>query len=687
LKKIDGAANSLLGIINDILDYSKIQAGKLDIERISFQLEAVIDNLASVSSVMTQNKDIELLVERSNEVPVNLVGDPLRLNQILTNLLNNAIKFTEEGLIALRIDLAPGSEMSPQLVFTVEDTGIGMDEETVDHIFNPFEQADNSITRRFGGTGLGLSIVQQLISLMNGSLSVQSIKGEGTTFTVQLPFEKSEIEINYRAYESTSFEKLRVLVVDDSVEAVEVLEHILQGFGCHTALAYDAEHGIELVQQADKKNEPFDFVLMDWRLPSMDGLAASAEIKQHNQHPPVIIVETAYGQQLLRGERANTEHVDALLTKPIPPSSLFDTLIRFMDKTAVEATGVEVSDISMRLSGLHLLLVEDNVINQEVACKMLERAGASVLVANHGEEALSWMERSGARIDAILMDMQMPVMDGLQATQQIRERREWKLIPIIAMTANARKEDRQACLEAGMNDHVPKPIDPELLFSTITQWCGVPDSATLVEHAVHIEQQQESLQVIDLDLALARTSNDGLMLFRLLNTLSQQSHVMVKAAFDLYQQGHVKGAYAQLHNLKGSSGNLSVGEIHQLSSQILEKINAEERVDPTLFVALKEACERLQGQLPEIQKLLGVAVESSAAGQTKIVLNSEEDRVLYRDLVAALQAKDFEAEDLLEQFLDRQGEAARVALASVNEAIFGMQFDKALTELQQRVEP
>ncbi len=694
LKKIDAAANSLLGIINDILDYSKIQAGKLGIEQVPFQLEAVIDNLVNVSSVMAKDKDIELLVERSDNVPVNLVGDSLRLNQILSNLMSNAIKFTDRGLITLSVRLVPGTEQAPQLIFRVKDTGVGMSEEAVDKVFQPFEQADNSITRRYGGTGLGLTIVQQLIQLMSGTLRVESQLGEGTEFIVELPFALSDREIDYRAYDSASFEKLRILIVDDSQEAVRVLDHILSSFGCQTMLAYDGERAVSLALKMDEVGEPFDFILMDWRLPGIDGLAASMQIKQGNQHPPVIIMETAYGQQLLTEHKAEANFVDALLTKPITPSNLFDTLIRFIQPS--EGSGHrDVLGSEIRLDGLKLLLVEDNEINQEVACKMLEGAGAMVMLANHGGEALEWMERYGTNIDAVLMDMQMPVMDGVQATQKIRENAEWSSVPVIAMTANARNEDREVCLQAGMDDHLAKPIDTEKLFTTVARWCGLSqeDARPVVPASGGAEDGQKQtdaeqpLAILNLEKALARMQQDRKGLFQLLDRLNQQSVTDVQEAKQCYQQGERDQAQSLIHNLKGASGNLAAEELFALSEDLSEQLKGEDEVEETLFDQVEAACGRLQQQTRKVAEELGVvaAAPQTAAAEGALCLEDAAEQALYHQLMEALHNHDFAAEDLLEQLLATQGDEVRAQFEAVTEAVFGMQFEQAAEKLEQLV--
>ena len=593
LKKIDGAAHALLGIINDILDYSKIEAGKLDIEEVPFNLEEVLDNVVNVTSMAAKNKDIELFFIRCGKVPVQLEGDPLRLGQILINLVNNAVKFTEQGEVSVSIERLADRDGRPRVGFCISDTGIGMDEQTVANIFKPFEQADSSTTRRFGGTGLGLAIVRQLVAMMEGELSVESEPGKGTLFRVDLPLKRSGRTVDYRAYDKRAFQKLRVLAVDDNPTALLVLEEILNEFGCSATLATDAESALELWRNARGGDAPYDLVLMDWRLPGMDGVKAAKTIKEEGgSDAPVVIMETAYGREELAGELEGSD-VDALLGKPITSSSLFDTMVRLIEPSREEEERVAEPLSSVSLAGLNLLLVEDNEVNQEVAKAMLSGVGAHVTVADHGAEALTRLEELGDAVDAVLMDVQMPVMDGMEATRRIRERGEWVKLPVIAMTANASVRDREACLAAGMNDHVPKPIDPEHLFTTLTRWAkprrGEAHAPASIQAADERPSAQGRLPGIDVEQALGRLNHDGALLHQLLKRLIQDSGPAVPRARELLAGGDRPGAQRLIHSLKGVSGNLAAERIFQAARELDDQLKGDDPVDEGLFDELEAA--------------------------------------------------------------------------------------------------
>ena len=682
LKKIDGAAHSLLGIINDILDYSKIEAGKLDIEEIAFNLEEVLDNVAGVTSMAAKSKDIELFFIRCSAVPLQLSGDPLRLGQILINLVNNAVKFTEQGEVSLSLERLADRDHRQWIGFCVSDTGIGMDEATLQAVFEPFQQADDSTTRRFGGTGLGLTIVRQLVAMMGGELSIESEPGKGTTFRVDLPFERSNERIDYRNYDHRAFQRLRVLAVDDNPTALLVLEEILEGFGCAVTLATDAESGLQLWRDAHAGDAPFDVVLMDWRLPGMDGITAAAEIKRSGgDGAPVVIMETAYGREEMV-DRLEEAGIDALLVKPITPSNLFDTLVQLIepDEVPPEAPQPELNATS--LAGLNLLLVEDNEVNQEVAGAMLEGVGARVTVADDGAQALARLEASETGFDAVLMDMQMPVMDGMEATRRIRERADWRELPVIAMTANASARDREECLGGGMNDHVPKPIDPQRLFNTLARWTRLPPSAPASVAAPPepaprptVDDRPGELTGIDMERALARLNHDGALFHRLLERLLQQSGPQVTEARDHWRGGEREAAQRIVHAIKGVSGNLSADHIFAAAAELEEALKTDGEVDEALFERLEAAFS----ELAEAYRPLAPEPPAPTEPEAPNGPPSEEVSALAATLRESLEKQNLGAKrhfDALAAALDNPG-----VLHGVREAMDRLDFTSALERL------
>ena len=425
-------ATSLLGIINDILDFSKIEAGKLDMESVEFNLDDVLVNLANLVTVKAQEKEnLEVLFATARDVPRFLVGDPLRLGQVLINLANNAVKFTESGEIVVTTELLEQNEAGLTIQCSVRDTGIGLTEEQIGKLFQSFAQADTSTTRKFGGTGLGLTISKRLVEMMGGDIWVESEPGQGTTFSFTAKFGLGEETVKKRLVPSSDLRGMKVLVVDDSATSRNILQDMLESFTFDVTLAASAEEGLEEIQRADL-DQPYELVLMDWKMPGMDGLEASEHIKnqQNLSKIPAIILVTAYGREELM-QRAEQIGLEGFLIKPIGPSVLFDTIMQAFGEAVPETSRIaqkpeQETEAFERIRGANVLLVEDNEINQQVAREILEGAGLNVTVANDGQEGVNAVKESD--YDLVLMDIQMPVMDGYTATRQIRkwERGSWK---------------------------------------------------------------------------------------------------------------------------------------------------------------------------------------------------------------------------------------------------------------------
>jgi PAS domain S-box-containing protein len=507
LKKIQSSANALLGIINDILDFSKIEAGKMDIETVDFNLEDVMENLANLVTVKAQEKeDLEVLFNTHWEVPRFLVGDPLRLGQVLINLSNNAVKFTDSGEIVVSSELLEQNEDRITLKFSVRDTGIGLTEEQAGKLFQSFTQADTSTTRKYGGTGLGLAISKKLVNMMGGEIWVESEYGRGTTFNFTADFGLGKERAKKRFAPSTDLRGTKVLVVDDNATSRKILKDMLESFTFEVTVAASGQEGITELKNAEK-DQPFELVVMDWKMPEMDGIEASRRIKSHSglTKIPAIILVTAYGREEVM-QQAEQVGLDGFLLKPVSASVLFDASMQAFGEALPERSRVsrgaqKEAEVLKHLKGAHVLLVEDNEINQQVAREILEGAGLKVSLANNGREAIDAIQKN--EYDAVLMDVQMPVMDGYTATRKIRE---WELketepkdknqdsalspqsseLPIIAMTAHAMAGDADKSIAAGMSDHITKPIDPDQLFGTLQKWIQ-PD-----KKRVHVESPEVS---------------------------------------------------------------------------------------------------------------------------------------------------------------------------------------------------
>jgi two-component system sensor histidine kinase/response regulator len=476
LAKIQGSGKHLLGIINDILDLSKIEAGKMVVEHIQFDLDEVLENVAGVIAEKAAAKGLELIFDVDADVPRSLVGDPLRVGQVLINYANNAVKFTERGEIVVHVS-ALGGDHEVVLHFSVTDTGIGIDPEQCGRLFESFEQADSSTTRRFGGTGLGLAISRQLAGLMGGEVGVESEPGKGSTFWFTARFGRGA-ERTRSLLPEPDLRGRRVLVVDDNEHAREVLCELLRSMSFEVACAASGALAVAEIGRAAAAGTPYEVIFLDWQMPDLDGIATARRIRSARPKDcPHLIMVTAFGREEVM-QPASEAGIDAVLIKPVSASQLFDGLIRVLGGAregvpAGDREGVAVGPPPELgpITGARILLVEDNELNQEVATALLGEAGFEVEVAGNGAVALDRLAgETGGGFDLVLMDMQMPVMDGLTATRAIRRRPELADLPIVAMTANAMAGDRERCLEAGMNDHMTKPIDPDELWTQLRRW-------------------------------------------------------------------------------------------------------------------------------------------------------------------------------------------------------------------------
>jgi len=478
VQKVHASAESLLGIINDILDFSKIEAGKLDVELIPFDLGQVMDDLANLVGMNAEEKGLELLFALPPQLPMALIGDPSRLRQVLLNLGNNAVKFTERGEVAVAIDVAERDDASVLLRFEVRDTGIGMNVEQQQGLFQPFSQADASTSRRYGGTGLGLAISRHLVRLMGGELVVESTSGRGSLFRFSVRFDlQTGPTAKPRALRHEGLRGTRALIVDDNASAREVLAGMTAALGLNADTAADGQDALRLVALADASDQPYDLVLLDWKMPGMDGVECTRLLSQREsrRHPtPTVLMLTAFSRDEALQRLAEQQlSVGAFLTKPVTPSTLFDACSAALGLALRHPTRTERREEAMlghqtRLAGVRILLVEDNAINRELALDVLSRAGVVVSIACDGQQALDMLGRQ--RFDAVLMDCQMPIMDGYAATRALRQRPQLRDLPVIAMTANAMVGDRDKVLAAGMNDHIAKPIKLDEMFATLARW-------------------------------------------------------------------------------------------------------------------------------------------------------------------------------------------------------------------------
>jgi signal transduction histidine kinase/DNA-binding response OmpR family regulator/HPt (histidine-containing phosphotransfer) domain-containing protein len=575
VEKIDNAARTLLGILNDILDFSKVEAGKLTLDLQPFDLDKMLRDVGVILSANLGGKDVEILFDIDRNIPRWIVGDVLRLQQILINLGGNAVKFTNHGEVVLAARLEHGAKGQPVIAVSVSDTGIGIAEDKLASIFEGFSQAEHSTARRFGGSGLGLAISRRLVDLMGGEISATSHLGVGSLFRFTFPFEASHIRALARGG-TERLTALSALVIDDNASARQVLKGMVTSFGWR---AVEAASGAEALQVLDgmlDRGEFFDVVLVDWRMPGMDGWETAQRIKaMFAGHPmPLIVMVTAYDREALEVRRSETpDLLDNFLVKPITASMLFDAVA---DSKIGAARSPEVKRggrmAANRLAGVRLLLVEDNPTNQQVARELLQSVGAAVVVAEGGPQAIEILGEAPQGFDVVLMDIQMPEMDGYMAARQIREGLGLKGVPIIAMTANALPSDRQAALEAGMNDHVAKPFDLANLVDIIRGHVALPGSVPPAAEIAEAVGSSAALDggAIDVEAALERFCDDTDIYQRALSSFVAEAPKLLDQIVSQVAKGEAaepRQVSMLLHSLKGASAQIGADPLADLLAQ------------------------------------------------------------------------------------------------------------------------
>jgi len=623
LRKISDAAQHLLSIINDILDISKIESGKLTLEETDFDLDSLlVSRVFNLVSDRAQAKGLEIIFDIDPTAPQSLRGDPMRFSQLILNYTSNAIKFTEQGTIILRARMVEESATSILLHFEVRDSGLGIDPEQLPRLFETFQQSDSTTTRKYGGTGLGLAINRHLAELMGGEVGAESQPGVGSTFWFTARLRKSA-NIEKRKI-SAQLQGCRALVVDDSSDAREVLSSILGNFGLRVATAEGGEAAIAAVAMADRQRDPFDVLIVDWRMPEVDGMATARRVTELKlARPPTYIMVTAFDEPDLKKEAADLGFA-SVLTKPITASTLHDSLTTMVEGgsqlRSPSPTEASIAERALRSQhrGKRLLLAEDNLVNREVTLELLRDVGLEADVAKNGVEAVE--KATCHTYDLVLMDMQMPGMDGLEATRTIRALPEWERIPIIAMTANAFGEDRSACLAAGMNDHLGKPAAPADLYAVLLNWLdkqGTPTvspresekSAELSEQKADVRPDQEALPSIDVAKLLAQVKDNTAFFRRLLQLAAAEHRDDAGRLIDCAARGDFGTAFQIAHHIKGTASQIEATTVSACASRAEAKWRRGESVDAAQLEALTSA---LNGLLAEIDRYLAPPTRRSA---------------------------------------------------------------------------
>jgi two-component system sensor histidine kinase/response regulator len=681
IEKVHRSAESLLGIINDILDFSKIEAGKMDMETVNFRLEDVMDNLANLVGLKAEEKGVELLFNIPPEMPTALVGDPLRIGQVLVNLGNNAVKFTHDGEIIVEIQTLEESEDQIRLRFDVRDSGIGMTPEQQSKLFQSFSQADSSTTRKYGGTGLGLAISKKLVNMMDGEIGVTSAEGKGSTFFFDILLRKQQGEVSPRRSSlATELGVFPVLVVDDNASAREIVTAMLANMGLKVDQASSGSEAMKMLKNTDQK-DPYKLVFMDWKMPDKDGVEVAREIQQEStlENVPTVIMVTAYGKEEAVGA-ADGANIQSFLTKPVTASSLLDAILLAtgqLDENDLQQQSrhAEADENIKKLRGAKVLLVEDNEINQELALELLSNNGIIADLAGNGQEALDKLNNNS--YDGILMDCQMPVMDGYTATRKIRTLAEYKDLPIIAMTANAMAGDREKAVDSGMNDHIAKPVNVKDMFSTMAKWI-VPSEP--VEEADLPDQNSSTefieipeLEGINIQKGLLISQDNPKLYLKLLRKFADNQGNFEVLINQQIEAKDYETATRTAHTLKGVAGNIGAEDLQSTASELEAALNEQAALD-TLNGLIPPVLACLNVVLASIASLEAVETETSPRGITPEELNEK-----LNQLKEFLEDDDTEALEIIEELSSRVTELKHKDLMkALSKAVESYDFDEAL---------
>jgi two-component system, sensor histidine kinase and response regulator len=692
--KMNNAAQNLLGIINDILDFSKIEADKMDIERVNFDFHRVFLNISNILAFKAEEKSLEIIFKIDPVIPQFLVGDPLRLEQILLNFSGNAIKFTETGTITVVAEQLWQKDDEIFLRFEVRDTGIGMTPEQQTKLFQAFSQADASTSRQFGGTGLGLTISKRLVEMMGGEVGVTSQPGVGSTFFFTLQVHRSGKTEQLQV--PTDLQSKRVLVVDDQPVVLEVMEDYLRYFQIDSTTAESGTEAIQRFREAKSIGKPFDLVILDWNMPTMDGVETLGQLRQmmDGSHETKVFMMTAYGREDIV-DALRQLNVDNLLLKPVTQSVLYDHLVEHLSNGSSVLRSVHPVDRLLDLStirGARVLLVEDNLINQQIAQELLEAEGVYVTVVENGKEAVDLLCETVPTVsfDAVLMDLQMPIMDGYEATRLLRANAAFEQLPIIAMTADAVTGVRERVLDAGMNDYVTKPIQLELLGASLLRWIAptkkrsnpTQEIPALKQHE-DLSSQLQQLKCLNYADALSRMAGKTALVKRLLLQFLKENTATADSIAQAMAEQDWETLKTRVHTLKGAAGNLGLSSVFEAASALdsalvlsplsLEKIGQHAQ---RLSQILNDALQEIENTLSE-QNNAGIQGAPVSIHQEELL-----SLTLLKDLQNALTHFDASAGTIVEKLLLQHQGVHQVALQEIADAIENFENDQALAGVE-----
>ncbi|MCG8672798.1 MAG: response regulator, partial [Pseudomonadales bacterium] len=635
LDSIDQASETLLNILNDILDFSKVESGKLEIELVTFSVNDVLQTVSGLFALKAEEKGIEFIVGNKAGA-LNLIGDPLRIQQVLMNLCSNAIKFTDKGEVLLTVELLKRTHDRGVFRFSVKDTGIGLTAEQRDKLFEAFSQADSSTTRKFGGTGLGLAISRELVELMGGQLNVESEHEQGSMFYFDLPLallDDSEDPFETAELPTTK----RIAIVDDNLVCVEVEKKIITKLG-YESIVFSS--GAAILEYLKSNENRVDVVLMDWDMPGIDGCDTALQIKQiYAEKAPAIILVTGVSNEL-SPEHLDQFGLDGFVIKPVNPDVLSHVIDEAFQKRHSWSNKalIEVQPSATTLSGnrAHILVVEDNDINQMVVRNFLVETGVDVSVVSNGQEALDFVMADDQALSAVLMDLQMPVMDGFTATRKIREHFDAEELPIIAMTANVLTSDREKAKAIGMNDMISKPIDFEAFEWILKQWMELPKSFVEKEAPVSVDLHALSVEGVDFEFGLNQLGRDESLYLSLLNKFQQDFPPTLKAMSDSIESGDVNRLENDSHRLKGVAGNLGMESLREALHQV-EQSASKRRIDVSLFEKVKTLWPNVNDLIDQAKQTLsdglGDGHVDMAVGELVDYLNDIADRLTQHEVL------------------------------------------------------
>lgn len=697
VSKISNASTALLRLINDILDFSKNEAGKLALETRPFNLRASLQSQLNLAAINAENKGVRVDTVIDDAVPAVLVGDELRLNQVLLNLVSNAVKFSDKGSVTVSVNTVEADADDVTLRISVRDQGIGMAPEQQALLFNSFTQADNSMTRRFGGTGLGLAISKQIVEQMGGTIGVESTMGEGSTFTFTVTMAIGELQAEPERIASAEIADLRVLVADDNPASREILQGVFDTWGMKIDLVASGQEVIGALESTHDTDRSYDLVILDWKMPGMDGLETVQAMHRNERLLPLpsVIMVTAYGNEDFRTETERSG-IAAFLTKPIEPDVLFDAIAGlFSRENTPDAPHAEIGqDIPMvaeHLRGLKVLLVEDSAINREIAVELLQDAGLIVEIAENGKIAcdLALQEPLSniAPYAGILMDIQMPEMDGIEATLAIRKKWSVDKLPIIAMTAHAYEEERQKCFAAGMDDHIAKPVDPFLLVRTLDRWLK-PRSKELLNTAENSALTDEkpatdlpdSLPPFDLAKALPRMNGKKPLLRKLIIDFGRKFAGFIPELHTQIGRGALDDARRNAHTLKGVAGSLELADVALNAAKVEAALaQGEVSVVDVLIADLEHALKPALQAAQSLDTVVEKTAETLALKADPALIAAEV--AAFREL---LERRSLKARSRFEQFAQTLGlTPAAMQVHPVKLALDKLDYNHALTLLNE----